>query len=63
MPRTQTAPPVAIPKLTHYLLARTVEDLKWYATVFSGRLPMRKGELAVLLVEKLTDPTEVRQLW
>jgi hypothetical protein len=63
MPRTQTAPPVALPKLPHYLLARTVEDLKWYATVFSGKLPLRKGELTVLLVDKLTDPAEVRQLW
>lgn len=53
----------AVPTLAQSLLNMTVDDLQWYAQIFRSRVPGRKGELIVLLADRLSDPTEIQRLW
>jgi len=63
MPKQRLPAPVELPNLTQSLLLFSVDDLKWYAKVLTDKPPARRGELVVLLTDRLTDDVEVRRLW
>ncbi len=53
----------ALPSLEHCAAAMTVDDLKWYAAALPVKAPTRKAELVQVLVQSLTNPQVVQQLW
>lgn len=63
MPHVPLSQAPTLPSVEQSLTTMTVDDLKWYASVFANKVPTRKADLIRLLVQSLTNPFEVRRLW
>ncbi len=64
MPRTRVSTSISeLPILQQSLYSLNNDELKWYAAILPGKVPLRKAELVEMIESALTNPTEVTRLW
>lgn len=62
MPRRASVPdqPQAPPSLANSLHGLTVDELKWFATVLPGKVPLKKADLVNMIASALTSPASLQ---
>src|ERR671938_120264 len=63
MPRPPSVTPSTLPQLAEGLSGMNVDELKWYAALLPGKVPMRKAEIVAMISGSLIDMEQVRRLW
>src|SRR5947208_342559 len=63
MPRAQAVTPSTLPHLAEGLSGMNVDELRWYAALLPGKVPMRKADIIAMIAGSLTDVEQVRRFW